>query len=129
MLRGLFAHSLQAADFPLDGLGDLFGELSFAQLRPILGSDVGVFAQLLANGFHLLTEDVVLLPFLDLLGRLVSHLAPELEIGQDFTHPDQELAEPLADVEGLEELHFLLEGEVGRVDGEVGETRRVVDVE
>ena len=39
--------------------------------------------------------------------------AAQLEVGQDLPHPDEELAEALADIEGLEDLDFLLEREIG----------------
>ncbi len=54
---------------------------------------------------------------------------PRRQIGEDLPHPSEELADPLPEVEGLEDLDFLGEGELGSVGGEVGELGGVVHPE
>ena len=63
---------------------------------------------------------------LDALGRVVAHLASQLEVGKHVAHPDQELPQSVSHIELFEQLDLLLEGEIGRIDGEIGEAARVV---
>ncbi len=113
MLGGLLAHPLQTIDLPLDGLGHLLGELALGELGAIRGRDILVFAELLTDRIQLLAEDVVLLPLLDSLGRLVAHLAPQFQIGEHLAHPAEEETETLPDVDRLEKLDLLLQTQVG----------------
>ena len=103
----------------ISGLGDL---------RPVLLDDGRlVLAELLADRVELAAQDVLALllldPGLDVLLDAPAHLHERQALA---LHLEREL-EALADVDRLEELDLLLEGQVGRVAGGVGERAGLAD--
>ena len=125
-LRRLVAHPVEAVDLPFDGGAGALGSIERGELGPVLVGDLHLLAKLLLDRLELLAEEVLALGLVDPLRRFVADLLAELEIGQDLPHPSEELADPLPQVEGLEDLDFLGEGELGSVGGEVGELGGVV---
>ena len=97
-------------------------------LRPVLVDDRGlVLAELLADRVHLLAEEelplLLLHPRVDVLADALADLHQREPLALEG---EREL-EPLGDVDRLEQLHLLLEGEVGAVAGRVGERARLGD--
>ena len=117
----LLTHSLEAIDLSFDGLGHLLGQIPFLEFLPIVRGQAILFAKLLLDGIELLAKDVLLLAFLDALGCVVPDLATEFEVRKHLSHPLQEESQPVANVEGLEQLDFLLQCQVRGIDGEIGE--------
>ena len=84
-------------------------------------TDALVLAELLADRVELAAEDVLALLLLDAGLDVLLDPAAHLHEGEALALELERELEPLAHVDGLEELHLLLEGEVGRVAGRVGE--------
>ena len=101
------------------GVGDL--------LAVLLGDRRLVLAELLADGVHLLAQEVVALLLLgaglDVLADALAHL----QLGQPLALELQRQRQALDDVERLEQLELLREVQVGRVAGRVGQRARLGD--
>src|SRR5207247_320427 len=81
--------------------------------------------QLFADGFELLAQEELALALVHALSHLAADLLLQLQIGQRPIGPgDSQFKAPL-DIEGLQDLHFLLEGQVGRIAGGVDQGARV----
>src|SRR5581483_11936411 len=97
-------------------------------LRAVLLDEVAlVLAELLADRVQLLAQEVLALlllrPGLDVLADPLANL----ELGQPLALKLEGELEPLDDVDGLEQLHLLLEGDLGRVSARVGERAGLAD--
>ena len=99
---GLLAHGLRHA-----GLLDL---------RAVLLDDGAlVLAELLADRLHLLAQEVLALLLLGARLDVVADALAHLHLGEPLALEAHGELEPLDDVDGLEQLDLLLEGQVGRV--------------
>src|SRR5439155_20678162 len=98
-------------------------------LPPVLGDDVSAafLAELLLDGVHLLAEQVLALGLLHPLADVLADLVLEAHLTQDLPGPRQDLRQALLDVQGLQDLDLLLEGQVRGVPGRVGHGPRVLD--
>ncbi len=122
-MRSSRSISRSTASRALSGRSELF------EFLPVLGSGVAFFAEFLLDRFELLTEQVVALGLVDPFGGAVANLLAKREVGQYLAHPRHQLAESFADVERFEQFDFLLEREIGGVDGQVGQLAGVLDSE
>ena len=121
-LAGLLAHALEAAELALGLLAHGLGHAGLVDLGAVLLDDRGVvLAQLAADRLHLLAQEVLALLLLgaglDVLADALAHL----QLGQALALELERELEALGDVERLEQLDLLLEGEVGGVAGGVGQ--------
>jgi hypothetical protein len=105
---GLLAHGLRG-----------FG---LVEPAPVLVHDRAVvLAELLANRLELAAEDVLALLLRRALFHVLADPPPHLHLGEALALEARRQLEPLADVERLQQAHLLLEREVGRVPGGVGQ--------
>jgi len=127
VLGALLAGALEAAQLALGLLARALGHGRLFDLGTVLGDDVAVFAlaELLANRRQLLAQDELALGLLHALGNAGSDLVAQRQLGECLFGPRQHLLEPLLDVDGLEQLNLLFEGEVRRVPRGVGHLSRV----
>ena len=117
-----FARALEPAELALGLLADVVGHAGFLDLRAVLVDDRAVvLAELAADRLHLLAQHVLAL----LLGGagldVLADAAADLELGQALALELEREVEALGDVERLEQADLLLESEVGRVAGGVGQ--------
>ena len=127
-LAGLLARPLQALELALGLLADGVGHARLVDLGPVVLADRGVvLAQLTADGLHLLAQEVLALLLLGAGLDVLADPLADLQLGQPLALEVQGLLQPLGDVELLEELHLLLEGEVGGVARRVGQCARLHD--
>ena len=116
------ARALQPPELALGLLADGVGHAGLRDLAAVLvrGRSV-VLAELLANGVHLLAQQVLPL----LLGgaglHVVADLAAELQLGEPLALQLDGQRQALGHVQGLEDPDLLLEGQVGRVARRVGQ--------
>ena len=108
LLVGLLAHGLGHAR-----LGDL--------LAVLLDDGRVVLAELLADRVHLPAQEVLALLLLHPGVDVLADPLPHLHRRQPLALERERQLEPLGDVDRLEELHLLLEAQVGRVAGRVGQ--------
>ena len=121
-LAGLLARPLQALELALGLLADGVGHARLVDLGPVVLAHGGVvLAQLAADGLHLLAQEVLALLLLGAGLHVLADPLADLQLGQPLALEVQGLLQALGDVELLEELHLLLEGEVGGVARRVGE--------
>ena len=127
-LARLLAHALEAPEL-LDGLlVHLLGHAGLFDLGAVLlGDRAGVLAQLALDRLHLLAQEVLALLLVGARLDVVADLAAQLQLGEPLALDlDREL-DALGDVERLQRLHLLLEGDVGRVADRVGQRARLGD--
>ena len=122
------AHPLEPAELLVGLLADGLGHVRVGDLGAVLLDDrLVVLAELLPDRVHLLPEEVLALlllhPGVDVLADALAdqHRREPLALVRE-----REL-EPLGDVDGLEQLDLLLEAQVGRVAGGVGQGAGVAD--
>ena len=127
-LAGRVAHALEPAELALGLLAHVVGHLGLRDLRAVLLDDGAlVLAELLADRVHLLAQEVLALLLLGAGLDVLADAPAHLQLGEPLAlEADGEL-EPLDDVERLEQLDLLLEGQVGRVAGRVGERAGLAD--
>jgi hypothetical protein len=128
VLGALLAGALQLVELTFDGdpgrlrqgldLGSVLGDGAFA---------VAVLTQLLADGGHLLAQQELTLGLLHAVGDVGLDALLERQVGEGLPGPAQDLLQAGLDVDRLQHLHLLLEGEVGRVAGGVGHGAGVGD--
>ena len=127
-LGRLIAHALEARQLALGLLEDVLGHLGLGDLRAVLLDDRAlVLAELLADRVELAAEDVLALLLLDAGLDVLLDPAAHLHEGKALALQLESQLEALAHVDGLEELHLLLEGQVGRVARGVRERARLGD--
>jgi hypothetical protein len=127
-LAGRVAHPLEARELPLGLLAHGLGQLGLLDAAAVVVGDRRlVLAELLADRLHLAAQDVLALLLLsagfDILADPLAHLL----LGQALALEPERQLQPLGHVDGLEQLHLLLEGHLGRVGRRVGERARVAD--
>ena len=127
-LAALVAHSLQPADLALGLLANLVGQIRLGDLLAVVLRDRGlVLAQLLADRLQLAAQDVLALLALSALLDVVADPLADLQLGQALALKPQGELEPLDHVHRLEQLDPLLEGDLRRVGGGVGERADLAD--
>ena len=101
---------------------DGLGQLGLLDLRAVL-VDHGavVLAELLADRLHLLAQEVLALLLLRAGLDVVLDAAAHLQLREPLALEADRQLEPLDDVQRLQQLDALLEGQVGRVGAGVGE--------
>ena len=121
VFRALLAGSLEAVDLALDALGSGRWHGGGLELLAVVGGTVrGSFAELSPDGFELLPQQVFPLGLVDSLGGVFTDPTADRNFRQHLVHPGKNLFEPVPHSEGLEDLHLLRQGEIGRIHGEVG---------
>ena len=86
-----------------------------------------VLAELLADRVELLTQDELTLLLLHPRVDVLTDPAPDLHQSETLALEGKCELEALGDVDGLEDLHLLLKGEIGRVAGRIGERAGIGD--
>src|SRR5439155_2989277 len=123
-------HALETTELALRLRPGALRHARLLDLLAVLGDDalaVLALAQLLLDGLELLAKDVLALVLLHALGDLLADLVLEAHLREGLLGPLDDLLQALLDVEGLEQLDPLLQAEVGRVAGHVGERAGLVD--
>src|SRR4051794_10191312 len=115
-LAAALAHALEATELALCLLAHLVGHAGVLDLLAVLVDDRAVvLAELAADRLHLLAQHVLALLLADAVLDVVADLAAHLQLGQALALEDQSLLQALGDVQRLQDLELLLEGQVGRV--------------
>ena len=83
--------------------------------------DRGVLAQLALDRLHLLAQEVLALLLVGAVADVLADLPAQLQLDEPLALDLHGELEPLGDVERLEHLDLLLEGDVGRVADRVGQ--------
>ncbi len=86
-----------------------------------------VLAELLADRLHLLAQEVLALLLLRARLHVVADPLAHLQLGEPLALEANRQLEPLGHVERLQQLHLLLERDLGRVAGAVGQRARLGD--
>src|SRR5437667_4865713 len=121
-LAALVAHALQPAGLALGLLANLVREVRLGDLLAVVLRDRAlVLAQLLADRFELLSQDVLALLLLGALLDVLADPVADLQLGQALALKRQGELEPLDHVDRLEQLDPLLEGGLRGIGGGVGE--------
>ena len=109
-------------------LADVVGHARLLDLGPVLiGGGRIVLAELLADGVHLLAQEVLALLFLGAALHVVADPAADLHLRQALLLEADGEVEAIDHVELLEQFDLLLVAQVGRVAGGVGEGSGLVD--
>ena len=121
-LGRLVAHALEPRELLVGLLEHVLGHLGLGDLRAVLLDDRAlVLAELLADRVELAAQDVLALLLLDAGLDVLLDAPAHLHESEALALQLEGELEPLTHVDGLEQLHLLLEGQVGRVAGGVGE--------
>ena len=121
-LAAALAHALQAPELALGLLAHLVGHAGVLDLLAVLVDDRAVvLAELAADGLHLLAQHVLALLLADAVLDVVADLAAHLQLGQALALERQCLLQALGDVERLQDVELLLEGQIRGVARGVGE--------
>jgi hypothetical protein len=127
-LAVLVAHPLEPGGFALGLLTDAVGQLRLGDLQAVVvGRGRVVLAELLADRLHLLAQHVLALLLLRALLHVLSDAAADLQLGEAFPLQLERVLEAFDGVDLVQQLHLLLEGELGSVRGGVRERARVAD--
>ena len=128
VLRALLARPLEAVQLALDLLAHVLGHARVLEARPVAGDNiVATLAELLLDRLELLAQQEVALGLLHPLVDLGPHLLAHRCVGEDVLGPSDQASEALLDVERLQHLELLLDAEVRRVAGEVGQVAGVTN--
>ena len=129
VLGRLLGHPFQAAQFLLRLLQDVGGHAGVGDLLAVLADDVllAVLAELLADRAHLLAQQELALALLHAFADVGADLVLQLQVGQRVLGPAHDELEAGLDLDRLQDLDLLLEGQVGRVAGGVGDLAGVGD--
>ena len=93
-------------------LADVLGHAGLGDLGPVLLDDrCVVLAQFLADRVHLLAQEVLALLLLGAGLHVLADPLADLQLGQPLTLEAERQLQPLGDVERLEQLDLLLEGD------------------
>ena len=126
VLRALLAGPLETVQLALDLGADVLGHAGALEASPVTGRDVvAAFAELLLDRLELLAQQEVSLGLLHPLVDLGANLLAHRRVSEHVLGPADEPGESLLDVERLEHLDLLLDAEVGRVSGQIGEVARM----
>ena len=127
-LAALLAHALEPAELLARPAPDRLGHARLVDLRAVLVDDrCVVLVELLADRLHLLAQEVLALLLVGAGLHVVADAPAHLQLGEPLALELQRELEALGDVERLQQLDLLLEGDVGRVAGGVGQRARLGD--
>ncbi len=127
-LARLLAHALEARELLEGLLLDLVGHVGVLDLGAVLVGDRGVvLAELLADGLHLLAQEVLALLLLGALLDVLADALAHLQLGEALALELDGQLEALGDVDRAQQLDLLLVGEVGGVAGGVGQRAGLCD--
>ena len=116
------AHPLQSGQLALRLLANRIGHPRRGDLGAVLVGDRGlVFAELLADGVHLLAQKILALLLLGARIDVLADALAELQLGEAIALQLERQLQPLDDVQRLQQPHFLLVAQVGRIAGGVGQ--------
>ena len=120
---------LEARQLALGLLQGLLGQRRLGDALAVAGDLVGlaVLAELLADGIELAPQHELALALLHAVGDVVADAPLQLDLAEHVARPGGRLLQALADVERLEQLELLAEGQVGREAGRVGQRARLLD--
>ena len=123
----LLRRALEPAELPLGLRAHVVWHPRVRDPGPILLDDIlcPVLAELLPDRGHLLSQQHLPLALLEAARDLVADPFLDLDLREGLLRPLEDLLEPCLDVEGLEDLHLLLEGKVGRVPGGIRQLSRI----
>ena len=122
MLGALRTGALQPVDLTFDLGRDLLRHPGVGEPLAIGGDHVvAALAELLLDGLELLAEDELALVLLHPLGHLGADPVLEVGLTERLLGPGDDERQPLLDIERLQDLELLGQGEVGRVPGEIGQ--------
>ena len=121
-MRSNLSSSLSTAARTASGRSSAFGTRAVLRRRVVVA-----LAQLLADGVHLAAQQHLALLLVDAFGHLVADAVLQLQVGQRLPGPRQRQLEARFDVDRLEQLDTLLQLEIGRVRGHVGQLTGRVD--
>jgi hypothetical protein len=129
VLGALLTRPLELVYLPCDGLPHLVGDLQGFEAGPIvLAALVAVdLPELLADGRHLLAQEVLTLGPLHPLGHVGPDAVLQLQLGQGLAGPAQHQLHPQVRIHRLQQLDLALDREVRPVTGRVGELARIGD--
>jgi hypothetical protein len=119
----LLAHPLELVDLAVDGLADPLGEVAALGLGPVV---VGLTLVAGADLAELLPDGLELAPQQEL--ALGLYALSQGDVGQDVPRPGDDQLQSLGHVEGLEDLDLLLQREVRRVAGHIGDPPGLGDI-
>ena len=128
--RGLagLAHPLQATELALGLLADLVGHPGLVDLAAVVVDHrTLVLAELLADRLELLAQEVLALLLLGAGLDVVAYPPADLKLGEALALGRDRPLQAFGDVQRLEQLALLLEAQVGRVAGRVGQRPRLDD--
>src|SRR5207247_7110370 len=129
VLRVLFARALEAFDLPrhgrLHGVGR--GRLGQPRAVPVGSLFAVVVAELLAYGGQLLAQEELALALLHAFGDVGADPVAQGQVGENLAGPPEDELEASFDVDGLEDLDLLIEGEIRGIAGGVGHGAGVAD--
>src|SRR5262245_53720062 len=127
-LGALVAHALEPAQLALRLLAHGVGHARLGDLGAVLVGDRGlVLAQLLADGVHLLAQEVVSLLLLGARLDVLANALTHLELGQAIALEAERHAEALDHVERLQQVDLLAEAQIRRVARGIGERAGIGD--
>ena len=127
-LAALLAHPLEPGELALGLLAHGVRHAGLGDLRAVVVGDGGVvLAELLADRLELLRRMYSRCCLLRALLDVVADAPAHLQLGEPLALEAEGELEPLDDVDRLEQLDLLLEGELGRVGGRVGERAGLAD--
>jgi hypothetical protein len=122
----LLAHALEPADLALGLRAHRLRHAGVGDLGAVLVRDrAAVVAELLLDRVELAAEEVLALLLLRARFDVLADPLTDLHLGQALALETQGKRQSLDDVQRLEQLDFLLVGQIGRVARRVGERTRV----
>ena len=122
VLGALLAGPLETVQLALDLRAHVLGHPRVLEARAVAGGDVvAALTELLLDRLELLAQQEVTLGLLHALVDLGANLLAHRRVGEDVLGPPDQAGEALLDVERLQHLELLLDAEVRRVPGEVGQ--------
>ena len=125
VLGALLTCALELVDLLLDGAAHLVGQVTIGDLSAeVVGRRrlrAVELAQLLLDGIHLATEEELALGLLHALLDIGADALADRQVAEGLLGPAEHQTQPRLDVGRLEHLDLLLELEVGRVAGGIGE--------
>jgi hypothetical protein len=128
LLGVLLAGALESLELTLDLLAHVVRKGRVGDFLAILGQGIAVgVAQLLLDRGQLLTQVELALAFFQSFVDLNADLVFQRGLGQNLPTPGDQLLETRDDIAFFEDFEMLVQFEIGRVAGHVGELARVVD--
>ena len=128
MLGALLGGPLELADLPGDRRGDRLRQLQRVSPGAVVvgtGLTVTFVTQLLADGLELAAEQELALGLLHPLLDVGLDPLAQGDVGQHLARPAEDQAEALHDIDRLQHGHLLVQRQVRRVAGQVGDPARL----